>query len=392
MTQAIDTTGIVARDKALQPPLYAKRGIALQRGEGVYLWDTDGKRYLDLFSNYGVNILGHAHPAVTAAIQTQAATLLNCHQSFANDVRVAFLQQLLDVAPEGLSHAFLSNSGTEAVEAALKFAWIASGRNRLVATKHAYHGRTIGALAATAEKKYRDPFAGVLAEATHVPYGDADQLHEAMGNDVAAIVLEPIQGEGGINVPSAGYLAEARKIADEAGALLIFDEIQTGFRTGAYFACQHEGISPDLMALSKGLANGVPVGATLMTADIAATLEGGVHGTTFGGNPLAAAAGLATLKTLASDDLLSKSAATGDYFLTRLRELEHPKIREVRGRGLMIGVELKGRATPALRGLQERRVLALMAGPLTLRFLPPLLLDREQVDTAIDALVDALDN
>lgn len=390
MTQATDTAGIVSRDKALQPPLYAKRGVALQRGEGVYLWDSDGKRYLDLFSNYGVNILGHAHPAVTEAIQTQAATLLNCHQSFANDVRVDFLQQLLDIAPESLTHAFLSNSGTEAVEAALKFAWIASGRSRLVAARHGYHGRTIGALAATAEKKYRDPFAGVLAEATHVTYGDADQLHEAMGNDVAAIVLEPIQGEGGINVPPAGYLAEARQIADDAGALLIFDEIQTGFRTGAYFACQHEGVWPDLMCLSKGLANGVPVGATLMTSSIAGSLEGGVHGTTFGGNPLAAAAGLATLKTLANDDLLTKSAATGEYFLGRLQALEHPKIREVRGRGLMIGVELKGRATPVLRGLQERGVLALMAGPLTLRFLPPLLLEPEQVDVAIDALVDAL--
>lgn len=389
MSQATGAA-LVQRDKELQPPLYAKRDIALVRGEGVTLWDSDGRAYLDMMSNYGVNILGHAHPRVTAAIQQQAATLLNCHQSFASDVRVAFLEKLLSVAPEGLTQAFLSNSGTEAVEAALKFAWVATGRTRVVAARRGYHGRTIGALAATAEKKYRDPFAGVLAEAAHVPYGDADALFEAVDGQTAAVVLEPIQGEGGVHVPPPGYLAEVRQIAHDAGALLVFDEIQTGFRTGTWFACGHEGVAPDLMALSKGLANGVPVGATLMTEAIAGTLEGGVHGTTFGGNPLAAAAGLATLETLDGDGVLGHSAEVGDYLIDRLRELEHPKVREVRGRGLMIGVELKQRATGVLRGLQERGVLGLMAGPLTIRFLPPLIITRDDADRAVAALVAAL--
>ncbi|HET9016569.1 MAG TPA: aspartate aminotransferase family protein [Thermomicrobiaceae bacterium] len=389
MSQATGAA-LVQRDKELQPPLYAKRDIALVRGEGVTLWDSDGRAYLDMMSNYGVNILGHAHPRVTAAIQQQAATLLNCHQSFASDVRVAFLEKLLSVAPEGLTQAFLSNSGTEAVEAALKFAWVATGRTRVVAARRGYHGRTIGALAATAEKKYRDPFAGVLAEAAHVPYGDADALFEAVDGQTAAVVLEPIQGEGGVHVPPPGYLAEVRQIAHDAGALLVFDEIQTGFRTGTWFACGHEGVAPDLMALSKGLANGVPVGATLMTEAIAGTLEGGVHGTTFGGNPLAAAAGLATLETLDGDGVLGHSAEVGDYLTGRLRELEHPKVREVRGRGLMIGVELKQRATGVLRGLQERGVLGLMAGPLTIRFLPPLIITRDDADRAVAALVAAL--
>ena len=389
MSQATGAA-LVQRDKDLQPPLYAKRDIALVRGAGVTLWDSDGREYLDMMSNYGVNILGHAHPRVTAAIHHQASTLLNCHQSFASDVRVAFLDKLLSVAPEGLTQAFLSNSGTEAMEAALKFAWVATGRPKIVAARRGYHGRTIGALAATAEKKYRDPFAGVLAEAAHVPYGDSDALFEAVDGQTAAVVLEPIQGEGGVHLPPPGYLADVRQIAHDAGALLIFDEIQTGFRTGTWFACLHESVAPDLMALSKGLANGVPVGATLMTAAIAGTLEGGVHGTTFGGNPLAAAAALATLETLDGDGVLAHSAEVGDYLIGQLRGLEHPRIREVRGRGLMIGVELKQRATSVLRGLQERGVLALMAGPLTIRFLPPLIITRADADRAVAALVAAL--
>ena len=389
MSQALNID-IVRTDKDLQPPLYAKRDIALVRGEGVYLWDADGTRYLDLVSNYGVNILGHAHPKVTDAIQRQAATLVSCHQSFSNDVRSAFLQKLLSIAPAGLTHAFLSNSGTEAIEAALKFAYVATGRTKVVAAKRGYHGRTLGALAATADKKYRDPFAGALAEATHVTYGDAEALAEAVDETTAAVVLEPIQGEGGIHPAPPGYLARAREIAHAAGALVIFDEIQTGFRTGNWFACQHAGVTPDLMALSKGLANGVPIGATLMTAEVAGALEGGVHGTTFGGNPLAAAAGLATLEALESEGWLAHSAEVGAYFIEQLRALAHPKVREVRGQGLMIGVELKGRATPVVRAMQERGVLALMAGSLTVRFLPPLLLTREQVDTAVSVFVEAL--
>jgi len=208
MSQALNID-IVRTDKDLQPPLYAKRDIALVRGEGVYLWDADGTRYLDLVSNYGVNILGHAHPKVTEAIQRQAATLVSCHQSFSNDVRSAFLQKLLSIAPAGLTHAFLSNSGTEAIEAALKFAYVATGRTKVVAAKRGYHGRTLGALAATADKKYRDPFAGALAEATHVTYGDAEALAEAVDETTAAVVLEPIQGEGGIHPAPPGYLARA---------------------------------------------------------------------------------------------------------------------------------------------------------------------------------------
>lgn len=381
---------IVQRDRELQPPLYAKRDIALVRGDGAYLWDSDGTRYLDLMSNYGVNILGHNHPNVTAAITHQANTLLNCHQSFASDVRVALLEKLVSVAPAGLNHVFLSNSGTEAIEAALKFAWIASGRTKLVAAKRGYHGRTLGSLAATAEKKYREPFEAELTTATHVSYGNVDELADAIDDETAAVILEPVQGEGGIYVPSAEYLQAVREVVTSKGALLILDEVQTGFRTGAYFACQHTGVVPDLLVTSKGLGNGVPIGATFMSAQIAEQLTGGVHGTTFGGNPLACAAALATLETLEQDNLLDHSTEIGNYLVDQIRALNHPKIRDVRGKGMMIGIELKMRATPALRGLQQHGVLALMAGSLVLRLLPPLILTKEQADVAVGTLAEVL--
>ncbi len=384
------TAEIVQRDRDLQPPLYAKRDIALVRGDGAYLWDSDGRQYLDLMSNYGVNILGHNHPKVTEAITRQASTLLNCHQSFANDVRVELLERLIAAAPAGLNHVFLSNSGTEAVEAALKFAWITSGRTKIVAAKRGYHGRTLGSLAATAEKKYREPFEAELAQATHVSYGDVDELAAAVDDNTAAVVLEPIQGEGGVYIPADDYLQTVREIVTAKGALLILDEVQTSFRTGAYFACQHVGVVPDLLVTSKGLGNGVPVGATLMSAHVAETLSGGVHGTTFGGNPLACAAALATLQTLEEENLLDRSAQMGAYLVDQIRALNHPKVREVRGKGMMIGVELKMRATPVLRGLQEHGVLALMAGSLVIRLLPPLILTREQADTAVSTLADVL--
>lgn len=388
---ARSTTAILQLDESLQPPLYAKRGIALVRGEGVWLYDSDGQRYLDLMSNYGVNILGHAHPRVTAAIVGQASRLLSCHQSFASDVRAAFLEKLLAVAPHGLARAFLSNSGAEAVEAALKFAWAVTGRRKVVAAKRGYHGRTLGALAATGEPKYRQPFLAVLPEVVHVTYGDVAALESAVDTETAAVILEPVQGEAGIYPAPPEYLAAARRITRERGALLVFDEVQTAFRTGAWFACQHAGVSPDLLCVAKGLANGVPIGATLMTKDVALALPTGVHGSTFGGNPLACAAGLATLETLEDDGLIPMAGELGAYFRERLEALGHPLVREVRGIGLMLGLDLKTRATPVLKALQERGVLALPAGTTVVRILPPLVLTREDIDDAVLRIGEALD-
>ncbi len=370
-------------------PLYAKRDVALVRGDGATLWDSDGKEYLDCMSAYGTAILGHAHPAVTAAITRQAATLTTCHQSFYNDQRARYLELLMQHTPPGITRAFFCNSGTESVEAALKFARAVTGRQHLVATRRAYHGRTMGSLAVTGDSKYREAYAPMYGAVTHVNYGDPDSL-AAITDETAALIVEPIQGEGGIHPAPDGYLKAAREACDAHGALLIFDEVQTAFRTGAIFRATAEGITPDVIAVSKAVANGLPMGLTLMTESVATQVPPGTHGNTFGGNPLVCAAAHATLSTIITDGLLAQSTAVGDHFLGALRALNHPMIRDVRGRGLMIGVELKTKVTPVLRRLQEGGVLALPAGGLIIRFLPPLILTTEQADRAVAALGQAL--
>lgn len=379
---------ILAVDRDLQPPLYTKRDIALVRGEGVTLWDAEGNSYLDAMSNYGVNVLGHAHPVVTEAISSQAATLISCHQSFANDIRARFLEELLSHAPQPLTKAFLCNSGAEAIEAGLKFARVVTGRWNMVATRGAYHGRTGAASEVTGGKHSKQ--AGGAGSVTHVPYNNLDALDGAVDDQTAAIIIEPIQGEGGINVPDEGYLTAAAQIAHRNGALLILDEVQTALRTGTMFAAQREDAQPDILCTAKGIANGVPVGATLVSDVIAAELGGGIYGSTFGGNPLACAAGLATLQTVQQENLLETSVELGDKLRAGIEALGDPRIKAVRGRGLMTGVEFRTRVTPILRGLQERGVLALPAGSLVIRFLPPLIIQQPDIDRIVGTLGDTL--
>ena len=389
-TATFDLAAIQRLETERQLPFYAKRDIALVRGEGAYLYDSDGRRYLDAMSNYGVAVLGHADPDYTAALADQLRTLTTGHQSFYNDVRAALLDEIGRIAPEGLTRAFLSNSGTEAIEAALKLARVATGRPRIVAAKRAYHGRTLGALAATADPKYRASFAPFAFDVTHVPFGDADALAAAVDDATAAVILEPVQGEAGVYPAPAGYLQAARDAATAHGALLIADEVQTGFRVGAPFAFGQDGVVPDLLCTAKALANGFPIGLTLATEEIAAAVQPGVHGSTFGGNPLACRAALITLTVLRERALCARAATLGDEIVARVRDLASPKVRQVRGRGLMIGIELKERATPTLRALQTAGVLALPAGPTTLRLLPPLIWERAQVDELMAALGDVL--
>lgn len=383
-----DNATIVAADAALQPPMYTKRGIALVRGEGVTLWDADGNSYLDAMSNYGVNILGHAHPAVTEAITRQANTLLNAHQSFGNDVRVRFLEALLEIAPANMATAWLCNSGAEAIEAGLKFAKAVTGRNRMVAMQGSYHGRTGAASEVTAPKPGQQD--AVRADVIHIPFNNLDALDGVVDDQVAAIIVEPIQGEGGIQIPDAGYLTSAAEAAHRNGALLILDEVQTAFRTGAFFASEHEGVQADIICTAKALANGVPIGATLLTQDISSALPSGLHGSTFGGAPLACAAGLATIQTIQAEGLLAHSVELGEQLRNGIAALESPKIRAIRGQGLMTGIELRGRMTPVLRGLQERGVLALPAGTQIVRFLPPLIITPGDVDRIITTLGETL--
>jgi LysW-gamma-L-lysine/LysW-L-ornithine aminotransferase len=336
-------------------------------------------------SNYGVAVLGHADPEFAAALTEQLHTLATGHQSFYNGVRAELLHEIAAISLVGLTRYFLSNSGAEAIEAAIKFARVATGRPNLVAAKRGYHGRTLGALAATADQKYRAPFEPLAPSATHVSFNDAAALEAAVDDQTAAILLEPIQGEGGIWPASSEYLESARDIAAASGALLIADEIQTGFRTGTPWAIDVSGVVPDILVTAKALANGFPIGLTMCTEAISSAIPSGTHGTTFGASPLACRAAIVTLRALRERDLYARSAALGTELMNRLTGMNSPKVRQVRGRGMMIGVELKERVTPTLRALQERGVLVLPAGPTTFRLLPPLIWEQQQVDEFIAA-------
>lgn len=367
--------------------VYALRGLTLVRGEGARVWDAEGRTYIDCIGGHGAAILGHAHPAIARALSEQAARLIACPGTFGNDVRAELLEALARVT--GFPRFFLCNSGAEAVEAALKFARLATGRPGFVAAMRGFHGRTLGALSVTWEPKYRRPFEPLLPEVTHVPFNDLAAAEQAISDRTAAVIVEPVQGEGGVRPATPDYLAGLRALCDERGALLIFDEVQTGFgRTGHWFAFHHYGVVPDLLALAKGIAAGVPMGAVAVGPRVGA-LPAGAHGSTFGGNPLACAASLATLDVLEQAQLPARAARLGAWALETLRKelADAPLVREVRGLGLMIGVELRRRVTPLLRALQEAGVLALPAGPTVLRLLPPLVIEEADWQRAVETVI-----
>ena len=364
---------------------YAKQDLVIVRGQGASLFDADGNEYLDFTSGHGVANLGHAHPKVAAAIAEQASTLITLFESYPNDKRAALMQKMATLVP-GLERVFFCNSGTEAVEAALKFARISTGRVEIVAAMRAFHGRTFGALSATFNKKYRQGFEPLVPGFSHVPFNKIEALEEAVTDKTAAVILEVIQGEGGVYPADADYVQAAHRICDEKGALLIIDEIQSGFgRTGVMFAVQHFDVTPDLLCCAKSLAGGVPMGAVLIGEKVG-NLTPGTHGSTFGGNPLSCAAGLAALNAIEEEDLAGQAAKKGAYLMDKLRQINSPLIREVRGMGLMIGIELKQKVAPYLKVLQDRNILALNAGMTVLRLLPPLVISYEQLDLLVSAL------
>jgi acetylornithine/LysW-gamma-L-lysine aminotransferase len=373
----------------------ARRGeTVFVRGEGCWMVDSDGHRYLDLSSAQGVAMLGHCHPRVTAAIVHQAQTLALCPNYLYNDVRAQFAEALIGVLPPHLPHAFLCNSGAEAVDGALKFARLTTGRQRFVSTTKGFHGRTFGALSVTWEPKYRDGF-GPLLDTTHVPFNDAAAVDAAVTDDTAAVIVEIVQGESGVNLSIAAFIETAARVCRERGALLIADEIQTGFgRTGRWFACEHVGVQPDLLCMAKGLGGGFPMGAVAYTAQVRAALSQGAHGSTFGGSPLACAAGLAAIGAYRDEHLIERSADMGAQMLARLRErlAGVPAVRDIRGLGLMIAVELRTKVAPVLKRLMvDHRVIALPAGPTILRLLPPLILSEDEMTLGIDAIAASLD-
>jgi acetylornithine/LysW-gamma-L-lysine aminotransferase len=367
---------------------YPKRDLVLVRGLGAHVWDEQGRQYIDCAGGHGVCVLGHCHPAVTQAVADQAAQLITCPGIFYNDRRAELLAKLAELT--GLERAFLCNSGTEAVEGAFKFARLSTGRPGILATMRGFHGRTMGALSATWNKKYRAPFEPLVPDVSHVPYDNLAKLDAALTENVAALILEMVQGEGGVRPGNAEYIQAAQKLCHERGALLIVDEVQTGFgRTGKMFAFQHVDVQPDILCLAKGIAGGVPMGAISLGERVTG-IHPGVHGSTFGGNPLACAAALASIRALLQEDLPAQAAKKGAYLQAKLRELEAPVIREIRGLGLMVGIELRTRARPYLEALIDKGVLALPAGPTVLRLLPPLVIETSDLDLVVTAIGEVL--
>ena len=369
--------------------VYAKQALTIVRGQGASLFDVDGVEYLDCSSGHGVANLGHANPKVAEAIYRQANTLITLFESFPNDQRAMLMEKITSLVP-GLDRVFFCNSGTEAVEAAFKFARISTGRKNIIAAMRAFHGRTFGSLSATFNKKYREGFEPLLPGVSHVAYNNIEALEKAVNEETAAVILEVVQGEGGVYPASQEYVQAARRICDARGALLIIDEIQTGFgRAGKMFAVQHYGVTPDLLTCAKSLAGGVPMGAVLIGRHVQ-NLTPGIHGSTFGGNPLSCAAANAALDVIIGEDLPGQSAAKGAYLLEKLKQIQSPNIREVRGLGLMVGIEMKQKVTGYIKTLQEKKIIALNAGMTVIRLLPPLVITYEQIDHLVEILTEVL--
>lgn len=368
---------------------FQKFPLTLVRGKGALVWDDQGREYIDFMAGYGVAIVGHCNPAVVEAIRSQAEKMITCHGSFYNDARSEFLDKLAKAAPGGLERAILTNSGAETNEAAIKLARRHTGRKGIVSMKGGFHGKTYGALSATWNKKYRDPFAPLLQNFEFAEYGDPESLRGLVGSETAAVIAEPIQGESGIIVPPADYLNQIREICDSAGALLILDEIQTGLgRTGTMWACQHWRVTPDIMCVSKGLAGGVPIGAALASKEVMGSLKKGEHTSTFAGNPLACAAGSATLDYIRENDLPSQANSKGKLMKAALERIaaEHKISRQVRGMGLMLALETRVDIHEPLLGAIRDGVIFAYSGRETFRFLPPIVVQESQIERALEVL------
>ena len=373
--------------------LYQRFPVTIEKGKGSHVWDVDGKEYIDCMGGYGVALVGHQNERVVNAIKEQVDKIITVHSSLYNKTREEFLKLLIGLAPKGLTQVHLNNSGAEAVEAAMKFARKFTGKKGMVAMKGSYHGKSFGALSLTFNPKYKKAFQPLVEKVSFASYGNIESLREVVDDDTGFVILEPIQGESGIIVPPDGFLQDVRKFCDEKGILLIFDEIQAGLgRTGRLWACEHWNTSPDIMCLAKGIAGGVPMGATLVRPDILALISKGEHSSTFGGNPLSCAAGIAALKALTEDGLVENSQKMGKIFregLERLKE-KHSMIREIRGKGLMIGVEMKFEVRDILMNLIKEGVLMLYSGRNILRILPPLVISEEDITKVLQSLDSVL--
>ncbi len=368
--------------------VYPRRDIVVVRGRGARLFDENGREYIDCAANVGVSNIGHGNEAVARAVHDQYLTLGNCYSMFYNPVRARLAEKLASLAPGNLNRVFFCNSGAEATEAALKFSRASTGRPEIIAAMRGFHGKTMGALAATWGPEYQKPFAPMLPGLKHVPYNNLTKLEAAVGDKTAAVLLEVVQGEGGVRIGDKTYFQKVRQICDANGVLLIIDEVQTGFgRTGTMFACE-QFVVPDMLCLAKSLAGGIPMGAVLCNDRIKVPVKS--HTSTFGGNPTACAAALASVDVIEKEGLVEKSKTLGEYFLKELGDLQSSKIREVRGLGLMLGIELKEKAGPYVQKLMEKGVIVLLAGATVIRLLPPLVITKDEIDTVVQALQETL--
>lgn len=369
--------------------LYQRFPVTIEKGVGAHVWDIDGKEYIDCMGGYGVALVGHQNQRVNNAIKEQLDKIITVHSSLYNKTREEFLKMLIGLAPKGLTQVHLNNSGAEAIEAAIKFARKFTGKKGMVAMKGSYHGKSFGALSLTFGPKYRKPFEPLVEKVSFASFGDIESLRSVIDDETAFVILEPIQGESGIIVAPEGFLQEVRKLCDEKGILLIFDEIQAGLgRTGRLWACDHWNTVPDILCLAKGIAGGVPMGVTLVRPDILASMNKGEHSSTFGGNPISCAAGIAALKALTEDGLIENSEKMGKIFREGLEKLKekHTMIREIRGKGLMIGIEMKFEIKDILMGLIKEGILMLYSGRNILRILPPLVISEDDITKVLHVL------
>lgn len=390
MTARSEVRDAIARESAHTSGLYQKRDLALVRGDGALVWDDTGREYIDCVGGQGSGNLGHGNVAVADALARQARTLSFCTELFYNDRRAELYDRLAAILPPSLDRVFLCNSGTEAVEGALKFARLATKRTKVVATMRGFHGKTMGALSATWGPEYRELFGPLLEGFSHIPFNKTEALDAAIANDTSAFIVELVQGEGGVRPATREFVVEAARICRERGVVLIVDEVQTGFgRTGTMFALEQFDVVPDVLCLAKSIAGGLPMGAIAFSR-VLGDLPKRSHSTTFGGNPLACAAAVATIDEHLRLDLARNAAERGRQLHDGILAIGSPKVREVRGLGLIQGIDLKENAGPTIRALQERGVLVLGAGPTVVRYLPPLVITAEQIAIVIDATRAAL--
>ena len=382
----IDRDDLMKRESEAIIQTYTRQKLVLVRGSGAKVWDSDGKEYLDFVAGIAVNNVGHCHPAVVEAIKRQAEILIHTSNLYYTENQILLAEELKKLT--GMKKAYFCNSGAESVEAALKLTRRATGKSEIVAAVGSFHGRTLGALGTTYKAVYREPFRP-LNEAEFVPYNDPEALNAAVTKETGAVILEPVQGEAGVYVPDKEYLRAARQVCDDAGALLIFDEVQTGFgRTGRWFGKEHSGVKPDIMTLAKALAGGLPMGAMLASETVSEAFQRGDHGSTFAGGALVSAAALASIDAIKSENLVQRSEDLGAYMRSELERLEP---REVRGLGLMIGLDLDADCKQVVQKALEKGVILNNTGDHTLRFIPPLVVTKEQIDRVVKVLGDVLE-